>query len=258
MTLEYDAQLAADTERNYLMPEIVQQRSQTLAALHLQAGEQVLDVGCGMGLLTRDIALAVGQTGGVVGIDNSAAMLALAQQRCATFPQVCFKEQSVTHLQEPSNHYDALTCTQLLLYLPDVVAAIKEMWRVLRPGGRIAIVETDWHGTLFNSDDQAFMRQLFANWEASIPSPYLPGRLRGLLLGQGFTAVSVTAIPLINTSFLPDNYSASMAHFMTRTQVAAGQITQAQADSWLAELQKRSDNGRYFFCVNRFLFTAVK
>ncbi|MEM7112881.1 MAG: methyltransferase domain-containing protein [Chloroflexota bacterium] len=258
MTIEYDAQLAADTERSYLMPEIVLQRAQTLAALHLQAGEKVLDVGCGMGLLTQDIALAVGPTGCVVGVDNSSDMLALAKHRCTSLPQVTLKEQSVVQLQEPDDQYDALTCTQLLLYLPDVPAALQEMWRVLKPGGRIAIVETDWQGTLFNSDDQRFVRQLFDQWEASVPSPHLPGQLRGLLLAQGFTAVSVTAIPLINTSYLPDNYSGSMAHYMTRSQFEAGQITQTQANNWLTELQERSENGRYFFCVNRFLFTAVK
>ena len=258
MTIEYDAQLAADTERSYLMPEIVLQRSQTLAALHLQAGDEVLDVGCGMGLLTQDIALAVGPTGRVVGVDNSNDMLALAEKRCASLPQVTLKEQSASQLEEADNQYDALTCTQLLLYLPDVLATLKEMWRVLKPGGRIAIIETDWRGALFNSDDQTFVRQLFDHWEASVPSPHLPGQLRGLLLAQEFTAVSVTAIPLINTSYLPDNYSGSMAHYMTRAQLETGLITEVQADNWLAELQERSKNGRYFFCVNRFLFTAVK
>lgn len=256
--IEYDKKLAEETERNYLMPEIVRQRSQTLAALQLQAGEQVLDVGCGMGLLTRDLALAVGKTGRVVGIDKSSAMLDLARRRCQSFAQVAFKEQSVETLHEPTDSYDAVTCTQLLLYLPDAPAALAEMYRVLRPGGRIAIIETDWRGTLFNSDDQGFVRRLLANWEASVPSPHLPGQLGHLLKRLGFTAVSVIAIPIINTSYIPDNYSANLSHFMIDQQLVDGLITQAEADGWIAELKERSKNGRYFFCVNRFLFTAVK
>ncbi len=256
--VEYDEELAAETERTYLMPEIVRQRAQTIAALNLRAGERVLDMGCGMGLLTRELALAVGPTGYVLGIDNSRPMLALAQRRCGDLGQIELKEGSVTAIPEPDNGLDAIACTQLLLYLPDVAQTIQEMHRVLKPGGRVAIVETDWRNVLLECDDQPFMRQLFAEWESSIPSPHLPGQLEALLVAAKFSAIQVEAIPLINTSYLLDSYSGQMVEYSLRVGQTAGKITAEQAERFKTELKQRSADHRYFFCVNRFLFTAVK
>jgi len=208
--IEYNEELALATERGYLMPEIVHQRNRTMNALQLQAGERVLDAGCGMGLLTRDMALAVGTNGKVVGIDNSQPMLDLARDRCASYPQITLREESAATLSDPDDSYDVVTCTQLLLYLSDVKSALAEMYRVLKPGGRIAVVETDWRSVVFNAPDPEFTQTLFDHWESSIPSLHLPAKLRGLLHKVGFTHVRAEAIPIINTSYLPDNYSVGM------------------------------------------------
>ncbi|MEM7130557.1 MAG: methyltransferase domain-containing protein [Chloroflexota bacterium] len=256
--IDYDEQLAKETERTYLMPEIAYQRTRTLSVLQLRAGECVLDVGCGMGLLARELAIAVGPEGRVVGMDNSASMIELAKKRCADFPQIELRAQSVESLPELDNCYDVVTCTQLLLYLPHVEYALTEMNRVLKPGGRIAVVETDWRGVLFNTMDDALTQRLFDGWESSIPSPHLPGQLLNLLGQAGFGAIHVEAIPLINTSYLSDNYSASMVEYMLRAEIDAGTISQADADEYIGDLKARSKAGTYFFCVNRFLFTGSK
>ena len=256
--VEYDEKLARLTERGYLMPEIAYQRSRTMLALNLQAGEHVLDAGCGMGLMSQDIALAVGPTGRVVGIDNSQPMLELARNRCRDLPQIEFKSDSVEQLGDKSNSFDAAVCGQLLLYLPDVPKALAEFYRVLKPSGRIAIIETDWRSVLLNTNNEALKDRLFADWEASIPSPHLPGRLRGLLLEAGFSAVKIEAIPIINTCYLDNNYSTSMVHYMLDSQLSAETVLPDQADKFLEDLKKRSVENDYFFCVNRFLFTAVK
>ena len=255
--VEYDEQFAQATERSYLMPEIINQRVRTLNALQLQAGEKVLDVGCGMGLLTRDMALAVGSSGQVTGVDVSRPMLDLARARCASLPQVTLHEESALSLSEPDLCYDVVTCTQLLLYLSDVRGALAEMYRVLKPQGRIAVVETDWRSVVFNTADPDFTQRLFEQWEASIPSPHLPAKLRGLLHDAGFTNVRAEAIPIMNTSYVPDNYSVGMVHHVLHNQVETGVVSQEKADGYLAGLKALSDSNKYFFCVNRFLFTAL-
>ena len=74
----YDAKAAQNTERSYLTPEIIHQRSRTLDALALQAGERILDAGCGTGLLLEQMAISVGDKGQVVGLDYS--------RICSTWP----------------------------------------------------------------------------------------------------------------------------------------------------------------------------
>lgn len=256
--IEYNEQLAQETERSYQMPEIVAQRRRTLAALKLQPGEAVLDAGCGMGLLAREMGEIVGSDGRIIGIDNSTPMLNLARKRCADLPHISFANQSVQQLDLPDASFDVVTATQLLLYLPDVPAALAEMARLLKPNGRIAIIETDWRSVLFNTADDALTRRLFADWETSLPSPHLPEKLPGLLKGVGLTAVHIEAIPLLNTRYHPDNYSGGMVTYMLRTQLEAGTLTQPQADAYLNDLKQRSEHGEYFFCVNRYLFLGAK
>ncbi len=80
--VKYDQEAAREIERNYITPEMAQQRVRTLEGLALQPGEHVLDAGCGTGLLVQELAIAVGLDGRVVGIDNSSDMLDLATKRC--------------------------------------------------------------------------------------------------------------------------------------------------------------------------------
>ena len=95
--ITYDQTEAEKTDRTYLTPDVTRQRMRTLEALQLKAGEFVLDVGCGTGLLAHDMATLVGAGGRVVGVDNSQDMLMLAEQRCADLPQVHLKQSDLQH-----------------------------------------------------------------------------------------------------------------------------------------------------------------
>ena len=85
--ITYDSKAASDIERSYLTPEIARQRMQTLEALALRAGERVLDAGCGTGLLVEQMAMAVGDSGQITGVDFSQDMLDMASQRCQELAQ---------------------------------------------------------------------------------------------------------------------------------------------------------------------------
>lgn len=256
--ITYDQAAADRTDRAYLTPDVTRQRMRTLRALRLNAGEAVLDVGCGTGLLTRDMATLVGAGGRVVGIDVSRDMLKFAQGRCADLPQVTLRRGNAMPLDESDETFDAVTCIQVLLYLADVPAAIAEMARVLRPGGRIAIIETDWRGTVLNSFDDALTRRILAAWDQAVPNPNLPARLAPMLAAAGFGATGVEALPVVNTSNTPGNFSCGLFVQFADLAQAQGAASAAETEAWLADLDRRGAEGGYFFCVNRFQFTAVK
>ncbi len=256
--VEYDEAEAIETDRVYLTPEIARQRSCTLAALALRAGEHVLDAGCGTGLLALDIANVVGPAGKVIGVDISEPMLAFAERRCAGLAQATLKLGRIEQLDEPDGLFDAAACAQVLLYSADVPKALSELHRVVKPGGRVVIVETDWRGTVLHSADDGLTRRMLAAWDSVVPSPNLPVRLGGLLRDGGFSAIRVEAVPLVNTSRTPGGFSSGMLEQFAGHAVEEDKVTQAEAKSWLDDLRHKGDAGAYFFCVNRFLFSAVK
>lgn len=256
--VRFDAKAARDTDRSYLDPEIVNQRLQTLRALALRAGEKVLDAGCGTGLLAELMSAQVGDQGQVTGVDFSQNMLDLAEDRCNELGNVELHRGSVTELQFEADRFDAASCIQTLLYVDGVDTAIGELHRVLKPGGRIGIIETDWHGVVISSPDIKLTRVMLDAWDAAVPSPNLPPKLIPVLHAAGFSAIHAQAIPVLNASYNGASYGASMIRYLAKNAVKQNVIDQQQADRWLQQIAELADQQGFFFCVNRFLFTAVK
>jgi ubiquinone/menaquinone biosynthesis C-methylase UbiE len=260
MAVKYDTEaVVSATDRSYRTPEIINQRARTLAALKLRPGERVLDLGCGPGLLARELGDAVGQDGTVLGIDSSAKMLRVAQARCDGLPQVAFTTGSAE--QSLADHYgvfDAAVCVQLLLYLSNVAGAIGEMQQVLKPGGRVAIIETDWRSVVLNSADNDFSKRMFHAWDAAVPSPNLPARIPALLKEHGFSGVRAEAIPIVCLNPTPDTFVGAVLEWTARNARDRGAVSEDEATAWLSELRELGQTGGFFFCVNRFLFTGVR
>ena len=101
-------------------------------------------------------------------------------------------------------------------------------------------------------------RQVLDAWVHAVPNPNLPSRLSPLLKSAGFSAIHVEAIPIINASLLPDGFSANTLNFLTEQCRERRAVDESRLTHWMDGLVRLSDQGGYFFCVNRFLFTAVK
>ena len=255
---KYDSKAAARIDQTYQTPEIVNQRLRTLTALGLMRGENVLDAGCGTGLLLEQEALAVGPQGRAEGVDSSDDMLAHARARCERLAQVNLQEGNVDSLPFDDSSFDALSCTQTLLYVDRLQAALQEYHRVLKPGGRIAIIETDWGGAMLNGSDLLLTQSIFNAWSDAVANPYLPRKLTSLLRNIGFGAIRAEAIPIVNLSYIENSFSAGMLEGFAKTALKQQVITQPQADDWLADIERHGERDEYFFSVNRFLFTAIK
>ena len=104
-------------------------------------GEQVLDVACGTGIVSLGMAAAVGPTGRVLGVDLSERMVLSATARAqeAGVVHAQFERMNAEALSLPEASFDLVTCGLGLMYLPDADAALREMRRVLRPGGRVML-----------------------------------------------------------------------------------------------------------------------
>lgn len=258
MAVLYDEKDAQQIERSYQTPDIVRQRLAVLSTLSLQLGESVLDAGCGTGLLLELLAQSVGTTGVAAGVDYSEDMLAVARRRCGDFPQVSFTRSSVETLDFDNGTFDAVSCTQVLLYVDNVKQALAEMVRVLKPGGRLVIVETDWDGAILHSSEPATTRRIFDSWDESVSHPNLPRRLKSMLAANGLARIRVEAVPIINTQYSEIEFSRNMIGNLADVAVKRAVISEEQAESWKRDMQVLADRGEYFFAVNRFIVSAFK
>ena len=105
-------------------------------AAGIRAGDKVLDVGCGTGVLAREAYRRVGQEGQVVGLDLNEGMLAVAAR---AEPNVEWRRGDAASLPFEDASFDVVVSQFALMYFPDRVASLREMWRTLAPGGRLAV-----------------------------------------------------------------------------------------------------------------------
>ena len=113
-----------------------------LEAAHLRPGMRVLDLACGVGDPALSIATEVAPSGRVTATDLGPGMMSLAEElaRKKGLTNIEFREASAEALPFPNESYDVLTCRFGIMFFPDLPKALRECFRVLKPGGRAAFV----------------------------------------------------------------------------------------------------------------------
>jgi ubiquinone/menaquinone biosynthesis C-methylase UbiE len=132
---------AADVYDEFFVPALFRQWAPRMAdAARLASGQRVLDVACGTGVLAREAARRVAPGGAVTGLDRSEGMLAVAGRQA---PEVTWKLGMAEALPFPGSSFDAVVSQFGLMFFEDRTQALREMRRVLRPGGRLAVAVWD-------------------------------------------------------------------------------------------------------------------
>lgn len=256
--LKFDDQQAYQAEAQYHSPEIIQQREELRALLELQAGDRVLDIGCGPGILVSEMAEEVGSTGTIWGIDISETMLDLAQKRCSAKTTVTLKSGRAEALPFEDNTFDAAVAVQVYEYVPDIQQALNELFRVLKPGGRAVILDTDWDSLVWNVHDRARIRTILDQWDDHLADPRLPEKLTYLLKETGFENVSLKILTFLNQECHEKTYSYWLIGFIQSFLEQRSAIDINQLQAWVNELKTLNQANQYFFSLNRYIFKIRK
>ncbi|MEM1369020.1 MAG: class I SAM-dependent methyltransferase, partial [Cyanobacteria bacterium P01_H01_bin.15] len=180
--------------------------------LALQTGDLVLDVCCGTGSSAIPAAHIVGPTGQVLGVDLAESLLALAQEkvRSQNLNNIEFRCADFETLGFPNGSFDAIVCNFGIFFVPDMEAGLRELWRLLRPGGKLAL--TSWGKQIFEPANRNFLTVLESNWSEFVRKPLPweqinePISFRDLLATTGAGEITISTESIIHLLTSPEDW----------------------------------------------------
>ena len=257
-TLAFTGEMARLQQAIAESHDLVVRRTAVLTTLNLRSGERVLEVGCGGGYYAYEAAQFVGPKGRVCAIDISPDQIAAAQSRCAELSWVECRQADIATPLSGDAELDAVFAVQALEYLTDLDAGLRQICRMLRPGGRLIIVATDWSSAVWHSENPSRMQRVLSAFAPHIPCRDLPSILAARLRRAGIKPLRQTAIPVVNTSYNSASFGYWVARVIRSFVVSRQSLTDQEAAEWFDEFAKLEEKGAYFFCLTPVLTEALK
>ncbi|WP_344214664.1 methyltransferase domain-containing protein [Kribbella sancticallisti] len=246
------AQLATILDLIASKPAVQHLKAWVLAALAPAEGESALDVGSGTGEDLVELTKRVGPSGRAVGVEPSPGLRAESVRRAEGIEVV---DGDALSLPFDDASFDAVRCERVLQHISEPGKAVSEMARVLRPGGRIALVDTDWATAIVYPADPEVLSRIFAFLLAETANPYSGRTLRALLADAGLTTVDETA-----ATWLEPQSGAAQGYLtmMATTCAALGVITAPEAEAFQQGLAEAAARGSFHMSLTMYAVAATK
>jgi len=237
------------------LPDIVSSKPIILAGLRLTGGENVLDLGCGLGDDMFEIVRLVGTQGRAVGVDVSENMVVEARRRAAQQRlNAEFEVGDSQALRFGDATFDACRTERMLMHVPDAERAFAEMVRVIRPHGRLSVFDFDWETQFVDSPYQETTRRITRSFCDSFKNGWIGRRLPRLFKQHSMTDVSITPrtimIPYPFLELLLGGHVARAQH--------AGVVTPAEATQWWTYLREAHQAGTFLYGFTALIVAGVK
>jgi arsenite methyltransferase len=243
-------ELAERIELRGQAPAEIATRQAYLDLLEPRAGNRVLDVGCGTGVVTRELARRVQPGGTVLGIEPNPDLLRVARE-LADSDNIELQPGDALNLPVESQSFDVVTCITVFEHMPEPERAIPELVRALKPGGRLGVLCGDQESFLLNHPDRAMTRRIIATFaDVAFSHPWIGRLLPGLLEQAGLQGVQATAFVTLDRD--PTRFAMRASRLRAEVAAQHGVISEAERDTWLAQLDAISDS---FLAGSVYLFS---
>lgn len=215
------------------------------------AGETAVDVGSGTG---EDV-VALHELGArAIGVEPSPGLRAEAVRRAAG-ADVEYVDGHAEALPFEDESVDVLRSERVLQHVDDPAAVVKEMARVLRPGGRIVLIDTDWGTAIIHPADPDVLQRMVGYFLRESANPYSGRQLRGLLAEAGLEITGETAATWLEPQEGARQGFVGMMHL---TSLQAGVITAEEAEAFAQTLGEAADRGAFHMSLTMYAVSAIK
>jgi ubiquinone/menaquinone biosynthesis C-methylase UbiE len=256
--LKFDAETTRLLDLAYQGADVIKRRRLSFDAVDPKPAETILDIGSGNGLLTAELARAVGPAGRVTGVDPSEDMRKAAIPRCAEFGWVDFRDGSVYDLPVESGSVDKAVSVQVFEYLDDIPLACREAARVLRNGGRLVVSDIHFDSLIWHTADQPRMDRMIAAWDAHFVERRVPALLPQILREAGFEIAEIRPVTITDHDLKPDGLARTMLTLMESYAKQSALVPDNECAAWREEQETLAAQGRFFFSITQFAVIARK
>jgi ubiquinone/menaquinone biosynthesis C-methylase UbiE len=236
------------------MPSVVRMRDWAEAMLAPGPGETAVDVGSGAGAQVRRYAELVGEAGRAVGVEPHDGLRAVAVER-AEGTRATYVVGEATALPFEDGTVDVLSCERVFQHLHDPDGAVAEIARVLKPGGRVVLIDSDWGSMVVTPGDPDVLRRANDHRFSRTPNPFAGRLFQRQLLRAGL----VVDPDIAATAVVPPGGAMLMLLQAGLTEaVAGGAVTEDEAGQLMADMRAAVATGEAFVGVTMYGVAARK
>jgi ubiquinone/menaquinone biosynthesis C-methylase UbiE len=254
------AEMAAVLEARGRAADQAQVNAALMQILAPAPGERLLEAGCGSGLLCRQVAAAVAPGGSITGLDISPEFLRLAQDYAVRAGQADLIRWSAGRVEAapfPDASFDGVLAARLLLHVSEPQVVLRELVRVVRPGGRLVVMDWDFDTVTVDHSNRELTRHLL-HWRCDHQggNNWSGRQLWRQMAAAGLSKVK--AVPIVSVAQQAQDSLTLSLHRAAQVARDGGGITPGEHDAWVGEMAAALAAGRFFASIVYFIVVGER